>query len=217
MPRRISARTKAAGRFAWMAPPKASVEPGLDERDRLVERRQLRSAAGGHDSESGITMRMNLLNSGRDMASDLLTPELVALREMVQDFGRREIRPRIVELEEAGRVPARALPADGRAGLLRLHRARGSRRHGRRVPRARDRLGVARLGVPADHGRDEPAGGDRPADDRELGRAELVAALRPRADRRRAARLQRHVRAGRRHRLPRRDAHDRGARRRRRT
>jgi glutaryl-CoA dehydrogenase (non-decarboxylating) len=39
------------------------------------------------------------------MPIELLTPELVALRDLVQDFGRREIRPRIIELEEEGAFP----------------------------------------------------------------------------------------------------------------
>jgi glutaryl-CoA dehydrogenase (non-decarboxylating) len=50
--------------------------------------------------------------------TELLTPELVALRDLVQDFGRREIRPKIVELEAAGEFPRALYRQMGELGFF---------------------------------------------------------------------------------------------------
>jgi len=50
--------------------------------------------------------------------TDLLTPELAALRELVQEFARREIRPRILELEEEGAFPRALYRQMGELGFF---------------------------------------------------------------------------------------------------
>ena len=54
-----------------------------------------------------------------DMSSpDLLPDELVALREVVREFGVREIRPRMIELEAAGQFPRELYRQMGELGFF---------------------------------------------------------------------------------------------------
>jgi glutaryl-CoA dehydrogenase (non-decarboxylating) len=52
------------------------------------------------------------------MPAELLSPELVALRELVRDFGVKEIRPRVRELEEAGEFPRELYREMGELGFF---------------------------------------------------------------------------------------------------
>ena len=52
------------------------------------------------------------------MPAELLSPELVALRELVREFGVKEIRPRVRELEEAGEFPRELYREMGELGFF---------------------------------------------------------------------------------------------------
>jgi alkylation response protein AidB-like acyl-CoA dehydrogenase len=52
------------------------------------------------------------------MTRELLPPDLVALRDLVRDFGTKEIRPRIVELEAAGVFPRELYRQMGELGFF---------------------------------------------------------------------------------------------------
>jgi alkylation response protein AidB-like acyl-CoA dehydrogenase len=49
---------------------------------------------------------------------DLLTDELAALRELVRDFGMREVRPHVIELEAAGEFPRALYRQMGELGFF---------------------------------------------------------------------------------------------------
>ena len=49
---------------------------------------------------------------------DLLSDELAALRELVRDFGVREVRPRVIELEAAGEFPRELYRQMGELGFF---------------------------------------------------------------------------------------------------